>query len=133
VNIATWTVTGALVTWVDSSYPRKRFRASALPNVDYFDGGKIEWTGASDDNYGFIGETKSWVQADREVRLQLAMPFDIQVGDEFAIEPGCPKYVEACKGTAGADGRPWSNNILNFQGFPFMPGTDTMVRTPKAK
>lgn len=132
-DISTWTVAAAVVTWVSASLPRKRFRAAALPNVAYFDYGKVLWTGAGDDNYGFVGETKTWVQADREVRLQLAMPFDIQIGDEFTIEPGCLKTPEHCKGTLGDGDRPWPSNIDNFQGFLTIPGTDTMMRTPRPR
>ena len=133
VNLTPFTVTGAVVTWVSTAQPRKKFRASALPNVEYFNHGKVTWTGSGDENVGFVGEVKQWFSSVREVRLQLALPFDIQVGDEFTIEPGCLKVTGHCKGTSGDGGRPWSNNILNYRGQPFMPGTDDMIRTPKSK
>lgn len=129
LDLSAWTTNNAVVTWVSSGNPRKNFRAAALPNVAYYDFGKVTWV--TGNNAGLIGETKKWVQADREVRFHLAMPFDIQIGDTFNIEPGCKKLPEYCKGTSGDADRPWSNNILNFRGFPFIPGTDTLIRTPR--
>ena len=133
VNLAPFTVTGATVTWVSPNQPRKKFRASGLPNVEYFNYGKVSWTGAAEANFGLVGEVKRWFSAEREVRLQLAMPFDIEVGHEFSIEPGCLKTDGHCLGTSGDGDRPWPSNILNFQGQQFMPGTDDMIRTPKSK
>jgi uncharacterized phage protein (TIGR02218 family) len=131
VNIATYTETSIAVTWVSADYPRKRFRGAALSNVGYFDFGTVTWETGSNSN--LEEEVKTWVQADREVQLQLAMPFDIEVGDTFTLRPGCQRIVEHCKGTSGTGGRPWPSNINNFRGFPTVPGTDVLIRTPNAK
>ena len=40
------------------------------------------------------------------------------------------KFLEWYEGTSGAGARPWPTNKENFRGFPNMPGTTTLVRTP---
>ena len=45
-------------------------------------------------------------------------------GDVFPIVAGCDKSTETC--------REKFSNLLNFQGFPFIPGEDSALATPKA-
>lgn len=129
VNLAAITVS-ASVTTIDNQ--RKLFRASALTGADNkFQYGKIVWT--SGDNDGLISEVKAYVSATKQLKLQLVTPFDFQIGDTFDIYPGCGKTTEYCKGTSGTQGRPWANNLVNFGGFPTIPGTDKILQTPNAK
>ena len=44
-------------------------------------------------------------------------------GDRVRITAGCDKRMETC--------RYKFNNLLNFQGFPDIPGEDWMVAVPK--
>ncbi|MGB6118824.1 MAG: phage BR0599 family protein, partial [Mesorhizobium sp.] len=39
-----------------------------------------------------------------------------EAGDAFEIVAGCDKRLETCRGKFG--------NVLNFQGFPYLPGND---------
>lgn len=50
------------------------------------------------------------------IELQLAMGYDVQVGDDFDIVPGCDKTKATCIATF--------NNVVNFRGFSFVPGQD---------
>jgi uncharacterized phage protein (TIGR02218 family) len=52
------------------------------------------------------------------------MPFAIQVGDTFTYAPGCDKTRETCCNKF--------NNILNFRGFPDIPGMDQYLYYPDA-
>lgn len=51
--------------------------------------------------------------------LFLPTPFDIQVGDQFLVYPGCDKELATCRDR-------W-NNVKNFRGEPYVPGTDVLL------
>lgn len=89
----------------------------------YFDGGVLTWT--SGDNNTYKMEVGTWDGT--AVELFESMPFDIQVGDTFTIEPGCNKLP----GTTGDCNAKFSN-IINFQGEPFIPGQDSILQYPDA-
>ena len=57
------------------------------------------------------------------VTLFLGMPFEIEVGDRVTIYRGCKKDVADCK---------IFDNINNYRGEPFVPGTDALIRSPDA-
>lgn len=130
VNIASFTES-VTVTTVDNV--RKSFRASGLASHpdDYFVYGLVTWTSGA--NNGLTMEVKNYVSATKRLTLYLAMPFDIQVGDTFTVYPGCGLTTAYCKGTAGTKNRPWSNNIENYGGYPFIPGTEKVLQTPNTK
>lgn len=46
------------------------------------------------------------------------------VGDTFTVKRGCPRVLSACK-VRGAGG---SSNAANFRGYPFLPGSDQVLR-----
>ena len=46
---------------------------------------------------------------------------DIAIGDSFDIIAGCDKTASICSGRF--------SNIINFRGFPDIPGTDKMLTT----
>jgi uncharacterized phage protein (TIGR02218 family) len=47
-----------------------------------------------------------------------SFPFDLQEGDTVRLLEGCGNTVTACQARG---------NILNFGGFPFLPGNDTLM------
>jgi uncharacterized phage protein (TIGR02218 family) len=83
---------------------------------DYFQFGTT--TFISGDNAGLSMETRScdgtWVQ------MMLPLPFDVAVGDQFTITPGCNKSLGACRFKF--------DNVLNFRGFPHVPQSDDVVK-----
>lgn len=83
----------------------------------YFAGGEIEWT--SGDNLGLKMEVKEF--REEEVVLALPMSKVISVGDSFDIIAGCDKSENACKSKF--------SNLINFRGFPKVPGTDKILTT----
>jgi len=59
----------------------------------------------------------------RVVELWEALRADIQSGDMVRIEAGCDRRVETCKLKF--------NNLLNFRGFPAIPGEDWLLSVPR--
>ncbi len=102
--------------------------ASVISNFDFtasgigsfasgiFSRGKIVWT--TGDNAGLAIEVKAHSQGTPNARLSLflPMPRPIQAGDTFSITAGCDKRFETCRDRFA--------NVVNFGGFPHMPGND---------
>jgi uncharacterized phage protein (TIGR02218 family) len=102
--------------------------ASVISNFDFtasgigafasgiFSRGKIVW--ATGNNAGLAIEVKSHSQGSPNSRLSLflPMPRPIEVGDTFAITAGCDKQFATCRDRFA--------NVVNFGGFPHMPGND---------
>lgn len=100
---------------------RRQFVDASLtessPGLNYANG-NITWT--SGNNSGVVSEVKSVI--DGVVTLWYPLPFDIEVGDGFDIVPGCDKTETTC--------RDEYDNIINFGGFPDVPGTDFLNKPP---
>lgn len=116
------------VTWNSSvsgsmSPTRYSFRGSGSDVTGkpdkYFSRGKLIWT--SGDNEGIKSEVKDFTGGTGLIELQRELKYDIQVGDEFTITAGCDRRFETC--------RDKFNNVINYQGEPFIRGTDYMIRT----
>lgn len=113
--------------------------AGAFANFDndgLFDFGEVVW--ATGMNTGFSGDVKSSVSSSGRVEMQIRTPRQIAVGDTLSITPGCRRVREDCMGTAigdGASGRrkPWPNNIENYRGYPDMPGTVIVLKSPSSQ
>ncbi len=99
---------------------------------DFFSRGLAEWqTGEND---GQRIEIKSFIlvgvvtglgsRTQYRVDFWEQMPFPILVADRLSLAAGCDKTIETCKNKF--------DNIINFQGFPRMPGTQALARVAKA-
>lgn len=114
VNLATCTVKAQVTKIID----RQTFIAKTLTQKPgYFSGGEVKWL--SGDNLSSRMEVKEF--ADSMVTLVLPMRAKVQIGDVFSIVAGCDKLRETCISKF--------NNILNFQGFPDVPGVDKLLST----
>lgn len=78
---------------------------------DWWLAGKVTWnTGL---NAGLSMETKDSTSGGL-ITLFQAMPYDIQIGDTYTLQVGCRKrHIEDC--------RDIHDNVINFQGFPYLP------------
>jgi uncharacterized phage protein (TIGR02218 family) len=98
------------------------FLASGLDAfVDaWFTAGKLTWTGGA--NAGLAVEVKGHRLVADGVSLTLwqAMPEPIADGDTFSVTAGCDKRFETC--------RDRFDNVVNFRGFPHIPGNDFVTR-----
>ncbi|UOF80044.1 minor tail protein L [Caudoviricetes sp.] len=100
---------------------RTVFTASVSFYADnYWRGGKLIWLSGS--NAGHISEIKSSTGSSDTFELFLKTPKDIAANDEFLIVPGCDFTRATCIAKF--------NNINNYRGYPFIPGTDQMLRRP---
>ena len=104
-------------------HDRTIFRDSSRTEADdWFRFGIVLWTGGNNDAISMEVREFSggWVT------LWEPMPFDIAIGDTFTIQTGCAKRITE-------DCRDKFNNVLNFDGEPFLPGEDAAAEFPDAK
>ncbi len=94
------------------------FIASGLNDFDdgWFTAGRLAWTSGA--NAGFAIEVKRHRLAGSEVVIDLwqAMPEPLASGDAFTITAGCDKRFNTCREKFA--------NVINFRGFPHIPGND---------
>jgi len=116
-DLTAFTFTGTVETVTSN----RQFTDSGLVQADaYFDYGLITWTGGL--NVGLSMEVKTYTVG--AVLLQLQMPYSVQVGDSFSIVAGCGKrIIEDCKTKF--------DNVINFRGEPYLPGTDALYKGPQ--
>lgn len=106
---------------VTAAQSNRSFAASGLDAfIDgWFKGGRLVWT--SGQNAGAAIEVKFHANNGQTVRFELweTMPFNIEAGDTFIVTAGCDKSLETCRARF--------NNVVNFRGFPYIPGNDVLV------
>jgi uncharacterized phage protein (TIGR02218 family) len=90
-------------------------RAELGPEWQY---GLLTWI--TGQNAGYSGEIRAHRSGGGFNFLE-AMPFNIDVGDQYELIDGCALTLQACKD---------HNNILNFRGFPHMPTEERALTTP---
>jgi len=111
VNLASFTTS----TYVGTVTNNREFTlpVSTHPD-DYYTGGTVTFTSGLND--GLSMEIKRSVGATGLIQLHELMPFDIAVNDTFDIVAGCTKRLtEDCITKF--------NNVVNFRGFPHLPGS----------
>lgn len=111
-------VTGSVTSVIDR---RTFIDSSASQPDDYFGGGILTWTGGA--NAGRQMEVSSYFLTSpaSQFKLVLEMPKPIAVGDTYSCLPGCRKrLLEDCKTKF--------NNVVNFRGFPYIPGIDHLLK-----
>ena len=85
----------------------------------WFTAGRLRWTGGA--NAGLDADIRTHAGTDTAVILDLWQPpaRGIVPGDAFSLTAGCDKRFATCREKFA--------NGLNFQGFPHMPGNDTLL------
>jgi len=100
------------------------FSASGLDSFDdgWFTAGKLSFTGGA--NAGLAIEVKYHRKDASGVTIELwqAMPETIAPGDEFTVTAGCDKRFSTCHDRF--------DNVVNFRGFPHIPGNDFVISYP---
>lgn len=94
---------------------------SAPAPARWFNAGVLVWLTGS--NAGFEMEVRNWDGA--TIELFENMPFLIQAGDTYTIEPGCDL-------TRLGDCKNKFNNVINFRGEDTIPGMDQILMYPNA-
>lgn len=119
-NAASVTFTGTVTSVTSPS----AFKASGLAQADdYFSRGVMTWL--TGDNAGQVVDIRTHTNDGAAVGFDTWVPavLDIQVGDTFSVTAGCKQTADVCKAKF--------NNLVNFQGFPHMPGEDVVTKYAK--
>lgn len=90
----------------------------------WFTRGTVTWLAGG--NAGESGAVKADVKGlagARRIALWQAPGRPVVAGDRFRIVAGCDKRAETCRKKFG--------NLLNFRGFPLIPGDDWVAAYPK--
>ncbi len=103
----------------------QRFTWGALEGFgpDWFTGGRLEiLTGAGQGLWAPIRSDESGSEG-RRITLWQPIRAEIATGDLVRLTAGCDKRMGTC--------RLKFDNLVNFQGFPDIPGEDWLVAVPK--
>ncbi|EDZ45424.1 hypothetical protein RBY4I_632 [Rhodobacterales bacterium Y4I] len=101
------------------------FRWDALPGFepDWFTGGRLTvLSGAAEGLWAAVKADQSTADG-RKIALWEPIRAAVQPGDTLRLEAGCGKRLETC--------RLKFSNVLNFQGFPDIPGEDWVMAVPR--
>jgi uncharacterized phage protein (TIGR02218 family) len=102
------------------------FTASGLESVGAgtFSRGRLVWTSGANEELAVEVKSHSIASGVARMSLFLPMPDPIDVGDTFAVTAGCDKTLATCRDRFG--------NVVNFGGFPHMPGNDFSLSYPNS-
>lgn len=90
----------------------------------WFAGGRLTvLSGAAIGLWGSIKRDEQLKDA-RRITLWEALRGGLRPGDQLRLEPGCDKSMQSC--------RLKFNNLINYQGFPDIPGEDWVMAVPKS-
>ena len=110
--------------FVDAVEDRRMLAFDNLSDFDegWFDRGRIEiFTGAAQGLIGLV-KTDRLIGNRREVELWEPLRAAVAEGDEVLLQAGCDRRLETCRAKF--------DNLLNFRGFPHIPGEDWLMTFP---
>ncbi len=111
-NVTAWAVDTTITAVVDAY----TFDAATLNHADgWFEYGSATFN--SGNNAGVEIEVRAQI-GDR-VFLYVGPQLEMQVGDTLTMLPGCSKQIAICNSKF--------NNVLNFRGEPYVPGTEQIL------
>ena len=115
-------VTGIAIPNASTSSTRRIFVDSTRTEPNgYFDNGTITWTSGL--NNGVKSEIKS--QVDGQFALWETLLHKIALSDTYTMTPGCDKSPAAHL--------VFNPDMVDFGGFPDVPGNDSILTSPDAK
>ena len=116
ISTSDFLASGAVVAAIDA----RRFSVSGLGAYasGWFSGGKLTFTSGA--NAGRPAQIKR--HASGSLELWQAMSEAVAPGDAFNVTAGCDKQFATCKSKFA--------NLVNFRGFPYMPGNDAALAAP---
>ena len=130
VNLFTYRVTGSVTAVVSN----QKFKINNVLADGHFNFGKITFTSGL--NTQISMEVKSYLKVG-DLETFLPMPYTVVVGDTYSITPGCNKTLSKKKVTTGTppvESLVWYGdcknkffNVVNYRGFPSVPGVDKML------
>jgi uncharacterized phage protein (TIGR02218 family) len=121
LNDPRWRAEAAVV----STDGRALIRASGLAGFEagLFRAGSLRWMSGA--NAGVMQDVRDHYLESGDVVIVLwaAAPQPPTAGDAFILTAGCDKSFGACRDRFA--------NVLNFRGFPHMPGNDLLLRVAR--
>jgi uncharacterized phage protein (TIGR02218 family) len=85
----------------------------------YYDNGQIAFTSGA--NAGLVKAVKTYFGAPNQFfTFNSPLPFLPSAGDTFVAYPGCDKTQATCAS-------PKFSNLVNFEGFPYVPAPETAI------
>jgi uncharacterized phage protein (TIGR02218 family) len=115
-------VTGTAIPNASTTATRRIFTDSTRAEADgSFNLGRLTWTGGP--NAGAISEIKDFIGG--QFILWEALLSPIGIGDTYDATPGCDK--------SSADHLLFNADMVDFGGFPMVPGSDSILQSPDAK
>lgn len=90
----------------------------------WFQGGALTWLDGPNAGLSALVRRDVGRGAARRLTLWTEAPGEVSPGDRFRVVAGCDKHLGTCRGKFG--------NVLNFRGFPHMPGEDWVTAYPRA-
>lgn len=112
LNVALFTHT----TTVQAGSTRNKLVTGLVEADGYYDLGRIVYTAGV--NVGLVKAIKSYVAG--VLYFNSPLPFDPSAGDTIQAIAGCDKLMATCSS-------PKFNNLVNFEGFPFVPKPETAL------
>jgi uncharacterized phage protein (TIGR02218 family) len=85
--------------------------------------GRLIWTSGANSGVAVEVKVHRAIAGTDEFELWQRAPQSIAPGDTFRVTAGCDKTHGTC--------RRKFDNIVNFRGFPHMPGNDFIIRMPR--
>ena len=117
VSLAAYTVTGNVTTAINTTQFADASRSEPDGAFAY---GRLTWVSGA--NQGMTMDVKGWDGAGKIFSLWLPLPNPIVTGDSYQVQRGCDKRFSTCKTTF--------NNVVNFGGFPHLPGINRILQYP---
>jgi uncharacterized phage protein (TIGR02218 family) len=90
-----------------------------------FTGGTLTWMAGANAGQGSAVREHRGEGAVARIGFWQAAGFTVAEGDAFTVHAGCDKAFETCRDRFA--------NVVNFRGFPHMPGTDRALGYPTAE
>lgn len=122
-NVATVTSTGCVVSSIQTGQlaftaTHANFSGKA---AEYYGRGLLQWTsGANANRFSEVKISGAAVSTAIQFTLFEKTPYVIAVNDQFTVKAGCDKQKPTCIAKF--------NNVINFGGFPYLPGEDLLYR-----
>ena len=88
--------------------------------LGFFALGTLTWTSGANAGLTFRVSDHAKPEADWILTLMEAPARPISAGDAFVVRAGCDKTIETCRGRF--------DNVVNFRGFPTIPGSNAVLR-----
>ena len=90
--------------------------SSSAKGEGYYDNGQIAFTSGA--NAGLVKAVKAYTG--QQFTFNSPLPFVPNAGDSFTAYPGCDKTQATCASSK-------FSNLVNFEGFPYVPAPETAI------